>query len=215
MSTTICMQELYEPNTLILTGATGPHEHLLALARPTFQKYAQRWDMDYEETPLGHDYPPAWHKIPAIRQALDHYDTVVWLDADCIIVDGSENITEVAKGSLSWVHHVLDGMIYPNFGVVVIRKTPQMKHFLDDVWDMREKYRNHPWWEQAAAMELMGWDPCWPGCQWKAHTKYSFYSSHLHPRWNVLVGRTEAKNPAILHASGMSMAERLNVMRSA
>lgn len=136
--------------------AVGDHEALLDIARPSFEEYADRHGYDYlEAEPLDSPRPPSWHKVLVLRAALEQgYDEALWLDADCVIVDSSEDL-----GVPRWAwqalveHHTGDGDV-PNCGVWLVR--PQMLPILTEIWAM-EQHLNHGWWEQRAMHELLGY----------------------------------------------------------
>ena len=60
---------------------SGPHEALLAISEPTFRAFAERHGYDVITSNAPHpDRPPAWAKVPLIRETLDAYDLVLWIE---------------------------------------------------------------------------------------------------------------------------------------
>jgi len=138
----------------IVTRATGPHIELLDIAMPTFERFAERHGYDIVVAELECPRPASWHKIPALLAALDEYEQALWLDADVVIVDDSEDITVPGfKWQALVAHHTQDGEV-PNCGVWLVRQP--MRPWLERIWSMRD-YVNHAWWEQAAMCELLGY----------------------------------------------------------
>ena len=151
-------------NRAIVTFGVGPHAEMLNVARPGFQRFADRHGYELkvaEPKPYG-DLPPSWWKVPLLRAALEVYDEVLWLDADIVIVDDRDDI-ELRRGAWQAMveHRTGDGCV-PNLGVWYVRR--RMRTVLDQVWKMRGTYADHPWWEQAAMLDLLGYQhnprPC-------------------------------------------------------
>src|SRR5688500_7505644 len=82
---------------VIASLATGRHRRLLALSAPTFEAYARcwQWDLVLSTEQLAPERPPSWAKIVLVRDLLERYETVLWLDADAIVVDLERDIATV------------------------------------------------------------------------------------------------------------------------
>jgi galactosyl transferase GMA12/MNN10 family len=191
----------------IVTFGVGDARELLELALPRFTEYAAAHNYEIliaEEIPLPR--PPSWLKVPAILQALQTHDEVLWLDADIAILDTSQDIAdEIPAGAWQALvaHQTPDGEV-PNHGVWFARKP--MIPVLERIWSMSE-YTQHPWWEQAAACELLGYNPwqrpmfrstptelydrtCWLGNEWNSHRD----DEAEHPRfWHASVRGNRAE----------------------
>jgi hypothetical protein len=102
--------------------------------------------------------PPSWMKLPNIGAALRDHERVLWLDADVVVHDSSQNIFDAVEAD-AWqavVEHETECGVVPNCGVWIV--TREMRPWLDFAWsNMLEVYEEHPWWEQAAIMEMMGY----------------------------------------------------------
>lgn len=140
----------------LVTMASGPHVELLDIARPSFQAFAGEHGYDYlEAEPPDSPRAPSWLKVPILKAALEQgYGEALWIDADCVITDMSED-THVPKWAWQALveHHTGDGKV-PNCGVWLVRQP--MLPILDRIWSMTS-YLNHGWWEQAAMHELLGY----------------------------------------------------------
>lgn len=138
----------------IVTLAIGAHVELLNIAMPTFERFADRHGYDIVVAELDSPRPASWHKIPALLAALDDYEEALWIDADVVIVDDTEDLNVPKfKWQALVAHHTGDGEV-PNCGVWLVRQP--MRPWLERIWKMTG-YLNHPWWEQAAVCELLGY----------------------------------------------------------
>lgn len=183
----------------IITLAVGKHEQLLEIAAPSFKAFAKRhkWDL-FRATDIGKDRPPAWYKLIGIIELLKSYDEVLLLDADTVIVDGREDLTAPAEAWQAMVMHKTGDGEVPNTGVWITR--PPMIPILKQAWEM-EKYLMHGWWEQAAILELMGYQVPQPTHLIEPTDLYhnTFW---LDPAWNVHKWhKPQPEQPKILHAT--------------
>lgn len=142
-------------NRAIVTLAVGEaFEELLQIALPSFHQFADRhgWDLIVADVP-NTNRPPSWLKVPALVEALGTYQEVLWLDADTVIVDPTEDL-EVSRCWQALVEHrTRDGDV-PNCGVWYV--TRPMRTILTAMWE-EGRHVNHPWWEQGALVERMGY----------------------------------------------------------
>ena len=183
----------------IITLATGKHERYLEIAAPSFKAFAERhgWDI-YKTNSVGQARPPAWYKVPAIIELLHNYDEVLLLDADTVIVDGTEDLTAPPEAWQAMVmHNTADGEV-PNTGVWLTRKP--MIPILEAAWNMTD-YVMHGWWEQAAILELMGYQVRQPTHLIKPTELYN-HTHWLDPAWNVHKWhKPQPERPKIQHAT--------------
>ncbi len=130
------------------------------------ESYAFRHGYKYitDESVYDPKRPFAWSKIPLIQKYLPHYDFIVWMDADVLIMNPEirlETFIDMMKpDAFMFLAHDLNNL---NTGVFVIRNCSLAHDFLADVWNKTE-YLNHIWWEQAAVIDL-----------WKNSRKYKPY----------------------------------------
>lgn len=138
----------------LVTLATGSHLELLEIALPSLHEFADRHGYDVIVADVDSRRPPSWRKVPALREALAEYEEALWLDADIVIVDPSDDLDVPEHCSQALVrHHTGDGEV-PNCGVWFVRRP--MIPILDEIWSMTEFY-DHGWWEQAAMLTLLGY----------------------------------------------------------
>ena len=136
----------------------GPHEALLEISRPTFEAYARRHGYELiTSTESDPARPPAWSKVPMVREALASFELVLWIDADAVIVDGSEDVAETLADDrfLGLVRHGEQQI--PNTGVMLWRAGDRAAELLDRTWRGR-RFMHHPWWENAALLHALGYD---------------------------------------------------------
>jgi hypothetical protein len=148
----------------------------------TFRHFGERHGYDVVvggEQPIA-DRAPAWNKVRLLRNLLEDYDYVLWVDADAIILDDSvDPVSLLGEDDYqALVRYRWNDEECACTGVWLLRSGDRAKEFLDAVWTSGDGYlRVHPW-EQAAAMRLLGYsvDPDrfvaateWTkGCLWLA-----------------------------------------------
>ena len=168
----------------LATFAIGTHTELLDIARPSYKAFASRHGYDYiEPAEFSTTRPPAWYKIPLLRNALERYDEVIFIGADLVIVDGREDFSQTVPPE-AWHamvrHNTGDGDV-PNDDMWFCRK-PMIPR-LDEVWK-NDKWLNHGWWEQASLLDLMGYHVQQP--THLIEPTELFHNTHwLETGWNV------------------------------
>lgn len=194
----------------ICSLATGDaYRALLARSALSYERYARRWgwDLVLSTEDFADGRPPSWSKIPLLRSLMDQYEWVLWLDADVVIVDLEADIgNEIRSGSdLYLTEHHTDGGYTANAGVMLIRSTDWARSFLDDVW-ARADCVDHPWWENAAILELLGYSLTSPRLvrptTWLRRTRF------LDVRWNS-IEIDRADRPAFVHRGFFDAATRI------
>ncbi len=193
---------------------SGPHAELLDVSGETFRVYADRhgYDLELRTELVAPDRPPAWSKVALLRELLGDYEFAFWVDADAAIVDPSRDLAdEVRRGKgLYLVAHHYDGQVLPNTGVVGIRAGRRAQRFLDALWRSTE-YLEHKWWENAAALHLLGYE-FEPVVQTRT-TRWSRWTRYLPREWNS-VAADPSPHPLINHYPGRSQEYRLERLRA-
>lgn len=200
----------------------GAHEALLAVSEPTFRAYADRHGYDLVTTTEADPArPPAWAKVPLIRDTLDTYDLVVWIDADAVIVDDREDIAGalVPDAQLALVRHRREDVLIPNTGVMVWRAGEFARGLLDRMWSST-RFLDHPWWENAALLDALGYDfPRFNRLDRVLRRRFRAAQpvpgvQFLPGEWNwSYLDRSE--NPRIVHCLGVPVEQRLIDMQAA
>jgi hypothetical protein len=172
--------------SLILTGWTGDlHTAMARHTAPLMAAYARRHGHDFNAVSLDGIRPASWQKLPALYAFLKVYDVVAWLDADVVITwPGADIIAELQPGDCqAVVEHLTECGRVPNCGVWVV--TQDMQPTLERAWVAGSEFVHHPWWEQAAIMQLMGY-VVEPGPHGKLDSPTTLYgqTTFLSPVWN-------------------------------
>jgi hypothetical protein len=180
------------------------HTQFLPLTVPTIKRYANRHGMDSQVAELlDFGLPPSWLKVTLLRDLLDQgYDGVLWVDADALFVRTDEDIRTLATAPWNWVHneYYQPGQpCVPCAGVLAVTQGAQP--ILDHVWKLQEVYRDHPWWEQRAALEVFGWD------EPSGTLRNPDGQAALPARWNSTPASPGDDLPVIYHASGIFPVE--------
>jgi hypothetical protein len=203
----------------LVSFAVGPHVEFLDIARPSFKAFADRHGYDYfEPSKIDPVRPAPWYKIKALLSLLKGgYDVVVFLGADTVIVDGRDDILQglhfddiltmgdkIEDGSYSpgaWqamVRHATGDGDVPNDDVWICTKL--MIPWLEKVWT-NTKWMHHGWWEQAALLDLMGYQVEQP-THLIAPTELYDNTAWLDRSWNVHIwDRIKTPHPRIQHAT--------------
>jgi hypothetical protein len=207
----------------VVTIGIGPLAACLRIALPSFERYAERhgYELIVGDGSTADDRPAAWAKIVLLQETLRRYDFALWIDADALIIDPRRDISDDVR---RWhfqglVRHATVGTV-PNTGVWVLRSGSTSQRFLADVWNQRQ-FIDHPWWENAAAMVVLGYDIGKPTDTGYAmgpvtavrNSRYRVLTSWLDKRWNSIVP-DPADQPRIRHWAGQPYAERPIAMRS-
>ncbi len=166
---------------VLTTFGTGDHAKLLEVSAPLMARYAARHGYGFylptenqlvggiaqEEWALSGEYARnvyrenhSWLKIPLIcRLFREGADTVVWIDADVIIADGTEDIVDSVRlwSPLSMVvQRTADGGV-PSCGVMVACQ-PAVRTLVE-AWRAKPRSdRVQCWWEQANIIDVLGGD---------------------------------------------------------
>jgi hypothetical protein len=187
---------------VICSFAMGAHVKLLSIAGETYKAYGERhgWDVVLStEEELAERRPPSWAKIRLIRELLDDYDLVWWIDADALFTDVEPDIMPELDSDkdLFLVEHTWGSppWIAANAGVMLWRSTEWSKNFLDEIWST-EKYIDYPIWENAALLELLGYN-LFPIFH-KAPTAHMVHVKFLPLAWNS-VWENPADEPYLNH----------------
>jgi glycosyl transferase family (putative galactosyltransferase) len=199
----------------------GPHAALLDVSEPTFRAYADAHGYELVTTREADPArPPAWAKVALLRELLDTYDLALWIDADAVIVDGREDIAAELRpdAQLGLVRH---GDV-PNTGVMVWRSGDFARSLLDRMWAAK-RFLNHPWWENAALLDALGYDvPRFNRLdrvlrrRTRPRRSSPFLAGvqFLAPEWNwAYLARVD--NPRIVHCVGVPVDQRLRDMQAA
>ena len=199
----------------IATIGSGPIAKLLDLSLPALNHYG---DVHGYEVVVGdgesYGRPPAWAKVPLLQRLLATYDTVLWIDADAIIMDSTVDVASAVPGA---AFQALAGPCagnppYINTGVWLLRAGDRASQFLDAVWAATE-FIDHAWWENAAVIDLLGFElqsvhgPVRES-QWMSDTQF------LPEEWNMLVYAYGLRRCRIRHYASTPLPKRERWLRA-
>jgi hypothetical protein len=200
----------------LATIGTGGHQDLLKLSRPSFEAYAERhrYQVVVGDGSMPEERAPAWAKVALLRKLVEEYELVLWLDADTVILDPSEDLGAVLSEDSfqGLVRRELDG---PNTGVWLLRGGDRAAAFLDAVWNADLHGAEIDWWDNSAVLQLLGWSlESWPPglvgeTEWWVGTQW------LPEEWNHLtVWDRDWARGRIHHVAGERHWLRLTQMRA-
>ena len=146
---------------ILVSLAAGPHAEYLPYIKSRFAEYAKLHGYEfkiYTET-LDPLRPIAWSKIRILQETLRDFDEVLWLDADLWICDLTKDLAKQINpdSEIAWVYHNYENQSHPNTGVMFLRRTPNISKLLDQAYSQKDLI-NHPWWDQAGFMRVLGLD---------------------------------------------------------
>jgi hypothetical protein len=196
---------------LLCTAATGPFAELVEVSLPTLEAYADRhrWELVICREDTARGRPPAWGKVPLLADLLDRHDVVMWIDGDAVIVDDSLDVLSELRWhrDLYLVEHTNAGITTANSGVMMLRAGDWTRRFLAAVW-AQEDLIDHPWWENAAIMRLLGYRLAWPSATRGRATRWRLRTHYLDVAWNSLPHWHSSPAPRITHYASLPMEER-------
>jgi hypothetical protein len=195
---------------VICAVGIGPHAELLALSSRTFRTYAglHGYDVELCDDSLAPDRPPSWSKVVLVRSLLESYDLVFCIDADAVIVDPTHDVADDLRDDalIGLVAHEYDGQRIPNCGVWALRGDRRTRRFLDRVWRQKQ-YVDHKWWENAAVLELLGYE-LEPTVRLARPRRMLRRVQFLDQAWNSITMH-ESPHPWVRHYPGESQGHRL------
>jgi hypothetical protein len=127
---------LRAPRKRIVTIGRGDHGRLLDVTLPTFERYATQhgWEVCVADAWPGVE--PVWSKVWRIREAIEDADLVLWLDADCAILDDAPDLAdELDADAFQALAH--DGRTGLSAALWMVRHEERACAFLADVMALR------------------------------------------------------------------------------
>jgi galactosyl transferase GMA12/MNN10 family len=193
------------------TDSMGP---VLDVALPTFRRFAERhsYNLVIGDASLCDGRPPAWTKVPLLYNLMESFDFILWIDADAIILDFSQDPVDLLPKDAyqAMVKHQSGELVSPNTGVWLLRSGQRSRDFLREVWNS-EQFIEHRYWENAAVIDLLGYgieslrleyeSPWFDGTYW------------LPTEWNSHVGWSGLSSARIRHYAGMTNLTRARNMK--
>lgn len=200
---------------VLVTLAAGKYLQLLDMSRITFIDYAKKWDYDFVEVKESWDEsrPYAWTKLLAIRDLLDKYDFVFYVDSDALILRDDIDVATIAHTDFAWPVGPVNGRICPSAGIMAIRSSESSKKLFDLAYRQNDLIYNG-WWEQAALMRILQYeDPRDHERHWSEFNldKLQIGITELDSSWNSTI-QEFASDPIIRHFAGDPFPLKLLLM---
>lgn len=161
-------------STLVLTGYDDAMQELGDICLPSKRAYAERHGYAFEcvrEYP--NDVHPSWHKLQLLKDRIDRYDAILWLDADTIVTNTAIRFFyrspstaydgPVLMASQDWCAPAEERPNRANgisFGNFILRNTPDTHAWLD-MASQHTQYatRSTCCWEQDSVNKCMRENP--------------------------------------------------------
>lgn len=201
---------------VLCSAGVGQYASLLRWTLPSYVEFCHRhsYGLYIEQSDLADGRPPAWGKIPLIRKLLHEFDEVLWIDADAAIVRLDVDIAaEVPAGvTVALVAHHYFGMELPNTGVMLWRRDRHSSRLLSLIWNQHH-LTHHLYWEQAAFLEVLGYDVDVPRAV--RLVKRTVWLRHVHYLSNVWnsTRRDSHPNPRVVHCAGETYDRRVALLQ--
>ena len=207
----VMIQHTYS-NTVTF-GAGLAFVDMQRLTYPRHSAYCSAHNIDYWSF-QGGKYPDmpgeggAWAKVGLMKEALQDYEYVFWIDADTAIVDFETDLREAVEGNINigGVYHdpaksdflkQNDVKKHINIGALYIRNTEVSRLFIDKWFDDFPGPKR--WGDQGTFNGLMKEMP-------DAVTG-------IDDKWNATKNVNEVKNPVVMGWHGVDYPERFSMMR--
>jgi hypothetical protein len=189
----------------------------------TLKAYTQKfgYDLRINSDLVATDRGASWQKIPLIRELFQEgYDFVLWVDADAMFVRYDQDLQEVIEPGkdLYMVNHPIPDPFIgqndtPNAGVLLLRNCEWTQNLLQDLWNF-EEYVRHPWWENAALLDLMGYYLPLEKGENQLNHEFLEHVKFIGLEWNSfpLIPSCCASHPIIKHYAGVQNEIRIKMM---
>ena len=132
------------------------------------KKYCESYGYDYinYEYLIDESIPAQWNKILIIKKILPHYDWIMWIDADAIIMNHNVKLESIIDNNYDLiVNKVYCSELFPkskyniNTGVFLIRNCDWSIDFLDNVFYDDNQFANNKFlggeYEQGSFREYL------------------------------------------------------------
>jgi hypothetical protein len=185
------------------------------MSRVTFISYAKKWGYDFVEVKESWDEsrPYAWTKLLAIRDLLDKYDFVFYVDSDALILRDDIDVATISQTDFAWPIGPVNGRMCPSAGVMAIRSSASSKILFDLAYRQTDLIYNG-WWEQAALMRVLQYeDPRDHEKHWSEFNldKLEIAITELDSSWNSTIQEFTTE-PIIRHFAGDPFPLKLLLM---
>ena len=200
---------------VLVTLASEKYLPLLEMSRTSFIDYAKKWNYDFVEVNESWDNarPFGWTKLLVIRDLLDKYEFVFYVDADALILKDNIDIDTIFETDLAWPIGPVNGKMSPCSGIMAVRSSESSKMLFDLAYNQTDLIFNG-WWEQAALLRVLQYeDPRDHEKHWREFNleKLPIGVTELDSSWNSTIGEFSS-DPIIRHFAGDPFPVKLVLM---
>ncbi|GHH99568.1 hypothetical protein AM1BK_31110 [Neobacillus kokaensis] len=157
------------------------------------------------------------NKIFLLFNLMKYYELVMWIDSDAMFVDFDTDIRdEIKTDHLVYMgSHYGRDPLFPNSGVIVIKRDPLTEELLQEVWNHKKK-EGEFWWDQQGFLKCLGYEnKLLKIISYNGPTKYTPIVGTLHDKWNSRpYDKDVAEHPIIIHYCGYQWPRRLKEMQN-
>ena len=146
-----------------MTGYDDNMQELGDICLPSKRAYAERHGYAFE---CVREYPkdvhPSWHKLQLLKDRIDKYEVILWLDGDSIVTNQRMNIRSdggdsIVTASADWCSETDDPSELPSMGNFFLSNTIGTHSWLGMAMAQKH-FENRPMWEQDAVHQCMNDD---------------------------------------------------------
>lgn len=144
---------------IVQYASDDKYREMLALTRDVHTAYCKRHNVELIHADgLPKRMPIWWRKVELLTEHIEHFDQVLWVDADCIIVASDFDVFDASRFGIA-VCECLDNPKLERHlqcGVVMVSRSEQVKQFLKIWGECPTEGLPHPHWgDNAAFIHLM------------------------------------------------------------
>jgi hypothetical protein len=212
--------KLTPKSNMVICSFADKGKHLLGLQlmKPTVEHYGKIHSIDtlFFTTNFVPNKLVKRNKIFLIFNLLKYYELVMWIDSDAIFVDFTTDIRDELKTDhlVYMAAHNRRNPLFPNSGVIVVKRDPLSIELLQQVWKHRRR-KGEFWWDQQGFLKCLGYkNKGLKIISYNGPTKFTPIVGTLHDKWNSRPKDNDvAAHPIIMHYCGFSWGIRLKEMR--
>lgn len=169
-------------------------EAICAQSMANKQAYADYhgYDLIVDEEIIDRNRPTSWSKLLAMRKYLPDYDFMLYVDVDTIIMNPEKKLEDI-------VDYNYDQMLAAdknglNCGVWMVRNTPWMLWFIDEMW-AQDQLVAPKTWNMLFKYEQRAFHYLYQSKIWRSKVKGDAY-----PKANTVRARTKVLNACVFNS---------------
>ena len=157
-------------NDVPLINYTWKYERLGQMALENRRRYCKRHGYRFIcDVPVANDRPACWAKIPALLEAMENHDWVLWADSDALILNPARRLEDfcdpkydlIVQSHEEFFRHIgmplEQGLAYMpiNTGVFLVNATSWSRQFLCDAYTQTQYVTHAEIWDGVGEQEAM------------------------------------------------------------